>query len=368
MTHLNMSGEHQAYVSFRDVQKTYDGEALVIKDLTLDVCRGEFLTLLGPSGSGKTSCLMLLAGFETPSWGEITLDGVLLNRLPPHKRNIGIVFQQYALFPHLTVNDNLAYPLRVRRLSREEIATRVERALAMVRLSKCGSRLPSQLSGGQQQRVALARALVFDPKLVLMDEPLGALDRSLRDEMQDEIRRIHHQLGVTIIYVTHDQNEALTMSTRVAVLNNGVIQQIAQPSVLYEEPENAFVARFVGESNQLLGRVLGFENELCFVEVRDGVRLRARRVKVGAVGERTTLSVRPERILIDPPASAEFDCFTARIVEVVYGGDHFRVLASLWDSNKFLLTVANSESGRKLVAGELVRIGWRPEDCRALDA
>jgi putative spermidine/putrescine transport system ATP-binding protein len=311
---------------------------------------------------------MLLAGFETPSWGEITLDGAVLNRVPPHRRNIGIVFQQYALFPHMTVSENLAYPLRARRRSRQEIAARVERALEMVRLSDRSSHLPSQLSGGQQQRVALARALVFDPKLVLMDEPLGALDRNLRDQMQDEIRRIHERLGITIVYVTHDQSEALTMSSRIAVLNDGVIQQVAEPSVLYEEPENAFVASFVGESNRFLGRVLDVEEGRCLVEIEGGIHLWARHVNAGGVGARTTLSVRPERVVIDPPAAAGFESFDARIGEVVYGGNHFRVRASVWDSSEFLLTVANSGSRRKLVAGELVRIGWQPEDCRALNA
>ncbi len=195
----------EVIVSFRGVRKTYDGETLVVKQLDLDIYQGEFLTLLGPSGSGKTTCLMMLAGFEFPTGGEIWLDGTLLNTVPPHKRNIGMVFQNYALFPHLTVEQNVAYPLTVRKLSAEERAHRTNNALKMVRMESFAKRYPAQLSGGQQQRIALARALVFEPKLVLMDEPLGALDKQLREHMQYELKSLHEKLGVTFVYVTHDQ-------------------------------------------------------------------------------------------------------------------------------------------------------------------
>jgi putative spermidine/putrescine transport system ATP-binding protein len=235
-------------VQFRGVQKTYDGDTLVVRSLDLDIRRGEFLSLLGPSGSGKTTCLMMLAGFESPTAGEILLDGKPITRTPPHKRNFGMVFQNYALFPHMTVADNVAYPLTVRKMPKGEIAQRVRKALASVQLTHRDSAYPSQLSGGQQQRVALARALVFEPQLVLMDEPLGALDKQLREQMQYEIKRIHAQSGLTIVYVTHDQDEAMTMSDRIAVFNNGRIQQLAAPSDLYETPDNAFVGRFIGES------------------------------------------------------------------------------------------------------------------------
>ena len=205
------------FVRFVDVQKSYDGETLVVESLNLDIARGEFVTMLGPSGSGKTTCLMMLAGFETATHGEIFLNGKPVNRVAPHRRDIGVVFQNYALFPHMTVAENLAYPLRVRKQPRNVIDERVQSALRMVRLEGFESRRPGQLSGGQKQRVAVARALVFDPQLVLMDEPLGALDRQLREQMQYEIKHIHEQLGVTVVYVTHDQSEALTMSNRVAV-------------------------------------------------------------------------------------------------------------------------------------------------------
>src|SRR5574343_650440 len=224
-------------VRFAGVQKTYDGLSLVVRSLDLDIQRGEFLSLLGPSGSGKTTTLMMLAGFESPTAGEILLDGAPITRTPPHKRNFGMVFQNYALFPHMSVADNVAYPLTVRKVPKAEIASRVAKALDMVQLGGKGERFPGQLSGGQQQRVALARALVFEPQLVLMDEPLGALDKQLREHMQMEIKHIHQRLGVTVVYVTHDQGEALTMSDRVAVFHQGEIQQIAPPRELYETPQ-----------------------------------------------------------------------------------------------------------------------------------
>ena len=280
---LQMSNR-DTFVRFKEVQKSYDGEILVVKNLNLDIERGEFVTMLGPSGSGKTTCLMMLAGFEPATHGEIYLGDRPINAVPPHKRGIGMVFQNYALFPHMTVNENLAFPLEVRRLSKSEIASRVKRALDMVQLGAFGDRRPAQLSGGQQQRVAVARALVFDPDLVLMDEPLGALDKQLREQMQYEIKHIHETLGVTVVYVTHDQSEALTMSNRIAVFDDGVIQQLATPSDLYERPENAFVAQFIGENNRLMGSVRGIEGNHCQVELDNGEQIQALKVNVGEIG------------------------------------------------------------------------------------
>ena len=234
------------YVVFDHVQKSYDGQTLVVKDLNLSIGHGEFLTMLGPSGSGKTTCLMMLAGFETATSGQILLDGRNINDMPPHKRGIGMVFQSYALFPHMTVGENLAFPLEVRGMTKAERTERIKRALDMVQMGSFANRRPAQLSGGQQQRIALARALVFDPKLVLMDEPLGALDKQLREHMQFEIKALHERLGITVVYVTHDQGEALTMSDRIAVFNDGRIQQLAPPAALYERPDNSFVAGFIG--------------------------------------------------------------------------------------------------------------------------
>lgn len=217
-------GAEPAFVWLEGVQKTYDGETLVVKDLNLDIARGEFLTMLGPSGSGKTSSLMMLAGFEAATSGNILIANRSINLIPPHKRGIGVVFQNYALFPHMTIFENLAFPLSVRKHPKAEISEKVCRTLDLVELSAFGERRPAQLSGGQQQRVALARALVFEPEPVLMDEPLGALDKQLREQMQYEIKHIHERLGVMIVYVTHDQSEALTMSDRIAVFNNGIVQ------------------------------------------------------------------------------------------------------------------------------------------------
>ena len=237
---MNRETSGNAFVEFERVQKSYDGENLVVKDLNLQLPKGEFLTMLGPSGSGKTTCLMMLAGFETATHGDIRLDGTSINNIPPHKRGIGMVFQNYALFPHMTIAENLSFPLEVRKMGKSEREEKVKRALDMVEMGAFGGRRPSQLSGGQQQRIALARALVFEPELVLMDEPLGALDKQLREKMQFEITHLAHRLGITVVYVTHDQTEALTMSDRVAVFDDGRIQQIAPPDQLYESPENSF--------------------------------------------------------------------------------------------------------------------------------
>ena len=252
---------NQQFVRFDKVDKSYDGKVLVVKDLNLDIAEGEFITMLGPSGSGKTTCLMMLAGFETPTNGEIYLDSNPISNIPPHKRGIGMVFQNYALFPHMTVYENLAFPLRVRKVSKDDIDKKVDKALSMVSLTGFENRMPGQLSGGQQQRVAVARALVFDPAVVLMDEPLGALDKNLRESMQYEIKHIHESIGVTVVYVTHDQGEALTMSNRIAVFNDGKVQQLSSPDKLYEEPVNSFVAEFIGENNTFGGQVTNFSKE-----------------------------------------------------------------------------------------------------------
>ena len=291
----DMSKLRHVLAQLRGVRKTYDGETLVVKDLDLDIFDGEFLTLLGPSGSGKTTTLMMLAGFETPTAGQIMLAGRDLARVPPHRRDIGVVFQNYALFPHMTVAENIAFPLSVRGVPRSDIAVRVARALDTVRLSGFGERRPAQLSGGQQQRVALARALVFEPKLVLMDEPLGALDKQLREEMQLEIRRLHERLGITIVYVTHDQAEALTMSDRIAVFHRGVIQQIDTPAAVYEQPRNAFVASFIGESNRL---------DHADSRKANRRRNRGRNIRSAAAGtDHARRSVRSRRIIGTQPPS-----------------------------------------------------------------
>tara|TARA_R110002020_G_scaffold36894_85_gene111279 strand:- start:5714 stop:6838 length:1125 start_codon:yes stop_codon:yes gene_type:complete len=364
--HEVTANEAGATVQFESVQKSYDGETLVVKDLNLDISRGEFITMLGPSGSGKTTTLMMLAGFEPATHGEIYLDGAPINDVPPHKRGIGMVFQNYALFPHMTVAENLAYPLKVRGKSRSEIETRVDRALSMVEMPEFGSRRPAQLSGGQQQRVAVARALVFEPNLILMDEPLGALDKQLREQMQFEIKHIHESLGVTVVYVTHDQTEALTMSDRVAVFNDGRIQQLSTPEDLYEHPMNSFVAQFIGENNKLSGTVKAVNGKECTVELDHGETVTANAVNIGGPGSRTTLSLRPERVEIQPPAEYT-NVLDAKIIELIFLGDHIRARLGVAGNDQFIVKVPNKHDEHDLREGETTKVGWHASDCRALD-
>ncbi len=355
------------HVEFEGVQKSYDGTSLVVKDLNLSIAKGEFLTMLGPSGSGKSTCLMMLAGFETVTHGNINVNSKPINDTPPHKRNIGMVFQNYALFPHMSVADNLAYPLKVRKMEKDEIARKVNKALDMVQMLDFAPRRPGQLSGGQQQRIALARALVFEPDLVLMDEPLGALDKQLREKMQYEIKHIHERLGVTIVYVTHDQSEALTMSDRVAVFNDGIIQQLASPADLYERPENSFVAQFIGENNQLTGTVTELMGETALITLTGGIRVEAKPVNLGnnPVGKETLLSIRPERVVLNPKGQ-DIPTLTAQVQELIYLGDHIRCRMSVAGTESFIVKIPNRSENTGLTVGEKMRIGWKAEDCRAL--
>jgi putative spermidine/putrescine transport system ATP-binding protein len=362
-----MSDIEEPLVRFIEVQKSYDGEILVVKNLNLDIAKGEFLTMLGPSGSGKTTCLMMLAGFEPATYGEITLEGNPINNVAPHKRGIGMVFQNYALFPHMTVFENLAFPLKVRRMGRSDIETKVKHALDMVQLGGFGQRRPAQLSGGQQQRVAVARALVFEPQLVLMDEPLGALDKQLREQMQYEIKHIHESLGVTVVYVTHDQSEALTMSNRVAVFSDGVIQQLATPDVLYEKPDNAFCAQFIGENNKLVGTVKGKSGGNCIVDIPGSGVVHALDVNAGEIGGVTSLSLRPERVEIDPAEGKYPNIFEGKVKELIYLGDHIRTRVHVCGHDDFIVKVPNTSDHASLIEGHQVKVGWRSDDCRALD-
>ena len=357
------------FVVFDKVQKSYDGETLVVKDLNLSIGKGEFLTMLGPSGSGKTTCLMMLAGFETATHGEILLDGNPINNIPPHKRGIGMVFQNYALFPHMTVAENLAFPLEVRKLDKSVREEKVKRALDMVQMGDFGGRRPAQLSGGQQQRVALARALVFEPELVLMDEPLGALDKQLREHMQFEITNLAHDLGITTVYVTHDQTEALTMSDRVAVFDDGRIQQLAPPDTLYEEPENSFVAQFIGENNTLSGVVETINGEACTVKLDSGEIIDAKPVNVSSPGDRTLVSIRPERVEFNKERLMEgVHTLHAEVLEFIYMGDIFRTRLRVAGHDDFVVKTRNAPDQVRLEPGAQIEIGWLPQDCRALDA
>jgi putative spermidine/putrescine transport system ATP-binding protein len=324
-----------------------------VAPLDLDVAEGEFLTLLGPSGSGKTTTLMMLAGFEEPSAGEILLDGQVLNRVPPHRRGIGVVFQNYALFPHMTVAQNLAFPLEMRRMPRAERDARIARALAMVRLDGFADRRPAQLSGGQQQRVALARALIFSPRLVLMDEPLGALDRQLREQLQLEIKALHAELGVTILYVTHDQGEALTMSDRIAVFHQGRIEQIGPPRELYDRPATAFVAGFLGENNLLPVTVLDGGAPRC--RLPGGAEVLAS--GHAAPGD-ALLVIRPERITLD---GASGNRVPGTVTDTIFLGDQTRLRVALPGGQAVTVKQPHREGERVPSPGDAVSLCFPPE-------
>lgn len=353
----------RAFIEFRDVTKTYDGRALAVSGLNCSVERGEFLTFLGPSGSGKTTALMMLAGFEQPSAGDIRLHGRSLTHVPPHRRNMGVVFQNYALFPHMSVAENLAFPLRVRNVAAHTVRERVRQALTLVRLEGYEDRRPTQLSGGQQQRVALARAMVFGPDLILMDEPLGALDKQLREQLQIEIKQIQRHLGVTVVYVTHDQSEALTLSDRIALFAAGSIQQIGTPQELYEQPASAFVAQFIGQNNRIDGVLDTFERDQCVIRLPNGAALRARRPEPVPVGERVSAWVRPEHIELGA-ASSLANALEGRVQEVVYQGDHLRVRLALPFGAEVIAKCSRGQAER-LQRGSSATIGFRAEDCMA---
>ena len=310
-----------ANVSLTSLVKRYGKSPTpAVQGVSLDIKPGEFVTLLGPSGSGKTTTLMMIAGFESVTSGEIVVDGRPITDLAPHKRDIGVVFQSYALFPHMTVWQNIAFPLKMRRWSAEAIDRAVADALKLVRLEGFRNRLPSQLSGGQQQRVALARAPVFTPKLLLMDEPLSALDRQLRQAMQIEIKRIQRSLGITVVAVTHDQEEALTMSDLVVVMNDGKIVQTGTPNEIYEKPKTEFVANFVGETNLLSGVVVEQRNDGSVVRINDGILITTA-TKL-PIDSRTTLSIRPEHISVrsDQPRPSPENRLQVDVLEWVYSG------------------------------------------------
>ncbi|MBZ9772199.1 ABC transporter ATP-binding protein [Mesorhizobium sp. CO1-1-8] len=351
-------------VRFDNVTKTYDGHTAVVDKLDLFVREGEFLSLLGPSGSGKTTTLMMLAGFEEPTSGEITLAGQSLTRVPPHRRDIGMVFQDYALFPHMSVAENLAYPLRLRRRSRAEIKTQVEQALDMVNLKGFGQRRPTALSGGQKQRVAVARALIFQPRLILMDEPLGALDRQLREQLQVEIKQLHRRLGVTIIYVTHDQGEALTLSDRVALFHQGRIEQLGSPRDLYERPDTAFVAGFLGDNNLIPATVLTTDAETCQLRLGSGQVFSGRPAAALKAGDPAHVAIRPEAIRAcspDEPGAAP-----AEVLEAFYTGDQLRIRCSAFGVDTVLVKVSSGSDRPHFHIGQKIGLAIGVDAVRAL--
>ena len=355
----------EGFLEFINVKKSYDQKTLVVRDFNLSVERGEFVTLLGPSGSGKSTVLMMLAGFESLTSGDITLEKRSIARMAPYNRDIGMVFQNYALFPHMTVAENLAYPLRIRRRPADEVRRKVQEYLDLVELGAFGYRMPAQLSGGQRQRVALARALIFNPRLVLMDEPLGALDKKLREQMQLEITRLHKSLGFTVIYVTHDQTEALTMSNRIAVFDAGVVQQCAAPDILYETPSNGFVADFVGENNFLPGELVGIEGDIARVRISSGDVVSARRADADRIGMKCQISVRPEKLFL-LPCDHPFDTrITARFATKLYVGDFIRYFFSLPDGTEIVVKVLNDLAAPLYEDGAEVTLVASTRDCSA---
>lgn len=352
-------------VEFRGVEKRYGSGPAAVERLDLSVPEGEFLSLLGPSGSGKTTTLMMLAGFESPSAGDILLRGQSLAGRPAHQRNMGVVFQNYALFPHMTVAENVAFPLNVRGIKGAAAAQKVEAALALVRLQGLGERRPDALSGGQRQRVALARALIFKPDVVLMDEPLSAIDRALRERLQAEIKDIQRQLNLTVLYVTHDQTEALTLSDRIAVFANGSLQQVDTPDAIYERPANAFVAGFVGANNALPGAVTKREGSLCEVLLEGGQTIRATAIGDIAPGHAVITTVRPEHIATDAAAASACNRFEGHVADLVYYGDHRRMRVLLPGGAALMLRPPDGVNPKPM---ETFSLGWCAERCFAFAA
>jgi putative spermidine/putrescine transport system ATP-binding protein len=338
------------------------GDSAAVADVSLNVPAGEFVTLLGPSGSGKTTTLNMIAGFVEVDEGEILLDAQPIADLPSHKRDIGVVFQHYALFPHMTAAENVAFPLKRRKVARPERERRVRAALDLVRLGDFADRYPRQLSGGQQQRVALARALVFEPRILLMDEPLGALDKKLREWLQLEFKRIHDELGITFIYVTHDQEEALVLSDRIAVFNDGRIEQVGTADDLYESPQTLFVAEFIGESNVFAGRVR-HDGGGSYSLVGDGYELRACETTV-ADGVAGVLVVRPERLTIrrgHEPPSPDHNVLAGTARQVIYLGSARKVEVALPDGRAVVVRESVS-TGEAIEPGAAVEVSWAPDD------
>ena len=365
-------------IELRQITKRY-GKETVVDAVSAAIAPGEFFSLLGPSGSGKTTTLMMIAGFADVDGGQILVDGTDIADVPPQRRGFGMVFQNYAIFPHLNVFDNVAFPLRARKLPDAQIRERVRQALELVRLERYADRFSRQLSGGQQQRVAIARAIVFHPSVVLMDEPLGALDKNLRYQMQVEIKEIQQRLGMTVVYVTHDQEEAMNMSDRIAIMNNGRIEQVGRPVEIYENPASIFIARFLGEANLVEGTIEAMLAGVATLRTAGGLRLRARIDSDVPAGTRVHLFVRPERVTLAslPPAgvpaaradetgvnklSAAPNRATGRLVQTSFLGNILRHVVEIDPGVHMTVDLQNASAGLLRAAGATVELSWRVAD------
>ena len=363
VTSIGAENERRGAIELRGLTKRY-GEETVVNAIAVSIAPGEFFSLLGPSGSGKTTTLLMVAGFVRPDGGTVLLDGEDIAGMLPQKRGFGMVFQNYAIFPHLNVFENIAFPLRARRWTKDAIGERVTWALELVRLGRFGDRDARQLSGGQQQRVALARAIVFHPPVVLMDEPLGALDKNLRFEMQVEIKEIQQRLGMTVLYVTHDQEEAMSMSDRIAIMDHGRIHQIGSPDEVYERPANPFVGRFLGEANLIDGTVVGDAGEVVRLRLPSGQELRAPRSDGCGTGQ-AMLFIRPERVEIagsDGGGDPEANTLAGRVRRCSFLGNILRYAVELDGAPPITVDLQNAAGVSPLPVGAPVVLRWPVAD------
>jgi spermidine/putrescine ABC transporter ATP-binding subunit len=358
---------HGARIHLDNLSKFY-GAVGANRNVDLDISPGEFLTLLGPSGSGKTTALMMIAGFVIPTSGDIRINGQSIIQVPVHKRNIGMVFQNYALFPHLDVARNVSFPLEMRNTPKAEIQKKVDAALDLVRLGGFRDRRPKQLSGGQQQRVALARALIFEPTVLLLDEPLGALDAKLREEMKFEIKQLHNEIGATILFVTHDQEEALTLSDRIAVFDEGEIIQLGTPDELYHQPANRFVADFIGATNLLVGKVISVSDQQCRIVLRDGLEITGDlREEIKLPTNWATYTLRLEKITVGDDAEKCTNRMTGTVKEFLFIGDSTKYVISLAPGLDIKVKLPETGMPRHAVGSE-VKVGWNASDMLLVEA
>jgi putative spermidine/putrescine transport system ATP-binding protein len=363
---VHSSPQGKGAIELRQITKRY-GKERVVDAVSTTIAPGEFFSLLGPSGSGKTTTLMMIAGFADVDEGQIVVDGIDIADVSPQRRGFGMVFQNYAIFPHLNVFDNVAFPLRARKLPDHQIQERVKQALELVRLERFADRFSRQLSGGQQQRVAIARAIVFQPSVVLMDEPLGALDKNLRYQMQVEIKEIQQRLGMTVVYVTHDQEEAMNMSDRIAIMNSGRIEQVGRPADIYENPASNFIARFLGEANLIQGTIEEAGEGVAVLRTAGGLRLRARIAEGAEAGARANLFVRPERVTLaleggDAAAEPAINRAAGHLAQTSFLGNILRHVVEIEPGVRVTVDVQNASGGLFRAAGETVALSWQIAD------